>query len=135
MLKSCEGGDLAGESKREQYRTGSLTVTVMVVMRCHDGDKDGGGDDKAWERNAVEGWRQRWRLTGKNGKTKKLLQTMMMLIIFLLGIVDISDVQMCWCSWYLMVSAPRVLRQASSSDFERIFFAASVTGESARKGR
>ena len=33
MLKSCEGGDLAGESKREQYRTGSLTVTVMVVMR------------------------------------------------------------------------------------------------------
>ena len=46
---------------------------------------------------------------------------MMMLIIFLLGIVDISDVQMCWCSWYLMVSAPRVLRQASSSDFERIF--------------
>ena len=45
---------------------------------------------------------------------------MMMLIIFLLGIVDISDVQMCWCSWYLMVSAPRVLRQASSSDFERI---------------
>ena len=100
-----------------------------------DGDSDSGGDDKAWERNAVEGWRQRWRLTGKKGKTKKLLQTMMMLIIFLLGIVDISDVQMCWCSWYLMVSAPRVLRQASSSDFERIFFAASVTGESARKGR
>ena len=33
MLKSCEGGDLAGESKREQYRTGSLTVMVMVVMR------------------------------------------------------------------------------------------------------
>ena len=44
----------------------------------------------------------------------------MMMIIFILGIVDISDVQMCWCSWYLMVSAPRVLRQASSSDFERI---------------
>ena len=33
MLKSWEGGDLAGESKREQYRTGSLTVMVMVVMR------------------------------------------------------------------------------------------------------
>ena len=60
MLKSCEGGDLAGESKREQYRTGSLTVMVvmrlmvMVIvtvemmirrgreMRLKGGDKDGG---------------------------------------------------------------------------------------------
>ena len=121
MLISCEGGDLTGESKREQYRTGSLTVMVMVVMRLMVMViKTVEVMIKAWERNAVEGWRQRWRLTGKKGKTKKLLQTMMMLIIFLLGIVDISDVQMCWCSWYLMVSAPRVLRQASSSDFERI---------------
>ena len=60
MLKSCEGGDFAGESKREQYRTGSLTVMVvmrlmvMVIvtvevmimrgreMRLKGGDKDGG---------------------------------------------------------------------------------------------
>ena len=60
MLISCEGGDLTGESKREQYRTGSLTVMVvmrlmvMVIvtvevmirrgreMRLKGGDKDGG---------------------------------------------------------------------------------------------
>ena len=68
MLISCEGGDLTGESKREQYRTGSLTVMVvmrlmvMVIviviktvevmirrgreMRLKGGDKDGGYREK-----------------------------------------------------------------------------------------
>ena len=35
-----------------------------------DDDISGGGDVAAWERNAVEGWRQRWRLTGKRAKPR-----------------------------------------------------------------